>query len=63
MNAYWNLRTDTQVADQNALLVLENIKVKGFNIGDRSNGFDKNDTEAILEVSNVALMNISIEWK
>lgn len=45
------LQTDKKVADQNALLVLENIKVKGFNIGDRTNGFDKNDTETILEVS------------
>lgn len=30
---------------------MENIKVKKFNIGDRANGFNKNDTEAILEVS------------
>lgn len=46
-----HLQADKSVADKNALLVLENIKVKGFIIGDRANGFDKNDTEVILEVS------------
>lgn len=48
---YINLnKIDQKSADQNALLVLQNIKVKGFNIGDRANGFNKHDTEAILEV-------------
>lgn len=47
--------SDKQVADPNALLVLENIKVQGFNIGDRANGFDKCDTEVILEVRFVML--------
>lgn len=42
--------SDRKVADQNALLVLENVKVKGFTIGNRANGFDKNDAEVILEV-------------
>lgn len=42
--------SDQKVADQNALLVLENVKVKGFKIGDRANGFNRDDTEIILEV-------------
>lgn len=60
---------EKKVADQNALLVLENIKVKGFNIGDRANGFNKTDTEAILEVGFYKLHSSSKklaclpEWK
>lgn len=38
------------MADQDALLALENIKYKGFKIGDRANGFNKYDAEIILEV-------------
>ncbi|XP_055323920.1 uncharacterized protein LOC129578808 isoform X2 [Sitodiplosis mosellana] len=37
------------IADQNALLVLENIKSRGFKIGDRANGFNMRDAEVVLE--------------
>lgn len=48
---YCKSKLDSKVADQNALLVLENIKFKGFQIGDRTKGFNKRDTELILEVN------------
>lgn len=45
-----NDKLDQKIADQNALLVLENIKYKGFKIGNRTNGFGKYDAEVMLEV-------------
>lgn len=39
-----------KIADESAFLILENIKLKGYTIGDRTKGFEKHDTEVILEV-------------
>ncbi|XP_031618118.1 uncharacterized protein LOC116337579 [Contarinia nasturtii] len=49
LGARFSLDTHHKIADKNALLVLENIKYKGYRIGDRTNGFNKYDAEVMLE--------------
>lgn len=50
------MQSDAKQADQNALLVLRNIKVLGFENGNRFQGFDKGTTFKILEVNSIALV-------
>lgn len=45
------MKTDAKRADQNALLVLRNMRPLGFKNGDRFQGFDKNTAFKILEVN------------
>lgn len=45
------MKTDAKRADQNALLVLRNMRPLGFENGDRFQGFHKNTAFKILEVN------------
>lgn len=45
------MKADAKRADQNALLVLRNMRPLGFKNGDRFQGFDKNTAFKILEVN------------
>lgn len=42
---------DSKMADGNALLVLENLKLKGYRTGNLLDGYNMRDTLKILEVS------------
>lgn len=46
------LHSDAKLADDNAILVLENLKSRGFTYDSQKDGFDKSETEVILEVNN-----------
>lgn len=45
------MKIDAVRADRNALLVLQNIRVQGYENGNRCQGFDKNETMKILTVN------------
>lgn len=55
------MQIDAKKADQNALLVLRNIKVLGFENGNRFEGFDKGTTFKILEVNLIVLLDC-LRW-
>lgn len=66
LNQFYLFICLVKIADENAFLILENIKLKGFKIGDRCRGFSKYDAEIILEVSlfytfEIAMLNLKIE--
>lgn len=46
---------DSEIADENAFLILENIKHLGFRNGNHGTGLDKQETEIIIEVRHFAL--------
>lgn len=61
--AIFFMQSDAKQADQNALLVLRNIKVLGFENGNRFQGFDKGTTFKILEVNSIALvLSNCVRW-
>lgn len=43
-----SLNPSANKVDENAVLILENLKFKGFQVGERSRGFDAEHTELIL---------------
>lgn len=45
-----SLDPKAKIADMGALLILENLKMKGFEVGDRLTGFDEDTTLLVLKV-------------
>lgn len=45
-----SLDPEAKIADMGALLILENLKMKGFEVGDRLTGFDEDTTLLVLKV-------------
>lgn len=49
-----SLDPEAKIADMGALLILENLKIKGFEVGDRLTGFDEDTTLLVLKVRQIS---------
>lgn len=45
--------SDSEIADENAFLILENIKHSNFRSGNHGSGLDKYETKAVIKVINL----------
>lgn len=54
-----SLDPEAKIADMGALLILENLKMKGFEVGDRLIGFDEDTSLLVLKVR---FVNISLTF-